>query len=210
MPQGARQRLPESSLTGHTSALGLPSMSYSAVVKRHNNRPRAQQQTLTACAAAATVDALGDLAHWDFQTRLAAQAALINDLQLATQTTTLLAAGRAAARRFGPAWTFTVDKVDFAVAVWRSMQHGVVLGLASPYEGQVGHAYHLLGGSFPIGDRDLPDFLARRLRAQDDLLEHLQLWDPWSGRIETSSYGAVRARFERAGALVLTVARRYR
>jgi hypothetical protein len=182
-------------------------MSYSATVV--DNRPRvgALQQTRNACSAAATADAMGDLVGWDGATRLRAQQLLIRALGLTARPTTLAATAKAAGRLFGRQCTFHVVRADFDHVV-SSTHLGIVIGLASQHTGQPGHAYHLIGGSFPLRDTSMPEFLRARQRALDDILEHITVWDPWDGSVQQARYADVRQRYEAAGGLALLAQRK--
>lgn len=180
-------------------------MTISLSIIQNRPRVRALQQTPTACVGAALVDAMGDLVDWSLAQRNREQSLLIKDLGLGTSTTTLAKAASKARRRYRSMFAFQCGEATFAQAVNYSFQFGVVVALASPQPGRPGHAYHLLGGSHPLMDPDMPPFIQAQLQATDDMLEQLQLWDPWDGMVSVVRYGEVRRRYESAGSLVLLV-----
>lgn len=187
-------------------------MTYSGEIPPHTNRARCPQQTVLACVGAATADAMGDVAGWDVAERQTVQTAIINDLGLHWQGATLHDMRAAGTKRFGRDWVFEARTMDFGGAVRQTMGAGVVLILA-PVQNRIGHAYHLIAGSFPLQDReldDLPPILKAQMRKQDDLLEHLWLWDPWDNLCKRMGYGEAREAFERAGSGVLLMARNQR
>jgi hypothetical protein len=150
---------------------------------------------------------MGDLLDWPIHVRQDAQNTLIPELNLTPSGTSFEVAVAVAPKLFGAKFTFSLMKGGLDSAVSHTADAGVVIALASLSRGLPGHAYHLLGGSYPLRAPNVPDFVSRRLAAIEDVLADVRLWDPWDDQIIEARHGDIRARYERTGSFIVINAR---